>query len=189
MLKIMHYLGDEYYLAIIDWEIFEKAEQEGMRRAAALGRIKAPTEQEGILIPAMLRYRAVRLEQDEDKPKLRDAAYCRVSTDSEEQVTSYEAQIEHGEQIAEIECRLEELQHELLRLENDKKEYGGVADEIHKLREQCQDVLIQDAEMDGRWRKIEEMRGFLENRVNESLVYDESLFGSRWRKLRCMRID
>ena len=28
-------------------------------------------------------------------PKLRVAAYCRVSTDSEEQATSYEAQIEH----------------------------------------------------------------------------------------------
>ena len=31
----------------------------------------------------------------EEKPKLRVAAYCRVSTDSEEQATSYETQIEH----------------------------------------------------------------------------------------------
>ena len=31
----------------------------------------------------------------EGAPKLRVAAYCRVSTDSEEQETSYEAQIEH----------------------------------------------------------------------------------------------
>lgn len=31
----------------------------------------------------------------EDKPKLRVAAYCRVSTDSDEQATSYEAQVEH----------------------------------------------------------------------------------------------
>ncbi|MBB6698655.1 recombinase family protein [Clostridium algidicarnis] len=31
----------------------------------------------------------------DDKPKLRVAAYCRVSTDSDEQATSYEAQIEH----------------------------------------------------------------------------------------------
>lgn len=45
------------------------------------------------VIPA--RYHAVRQEKDEDKPKLRVAAYCRVSTDSEEQTTSYEAQIEH----------------------------------------------------------------------------------------------
>lgn len=31
----------------------------------------------------------------EEKPKLRVAAYCRVSTDSDEQVTSYEVQVEH----------------------------------------------------------------------------------------------
>lgn len=42
-----------------------------------------------------VRYCAARQEKDEDKPKLRVAAYCRVSTDSEEQATSYEAQIEH----------------------------------------------------------------------------------------------
>lgn len=30
-----------------------------------------------------------------EKPKLRVAAYCRVSTDSDEQATSYEAQVEH----------------------------------------------------------------------------------------------
>ena len=33
--------------------------------------------------------------RDQETPKLRVAAYCRVSTDSEEQATSYEAQIEH----------------------------------------------------------------------------------------------
>ncbi len=45
------------------------------------------------VIPA--RYRALGQKKDEDKPKLRVAAYCRVSTDSEEQATSYEARIEH----------------------------------------------------------------------------------------------
>lgn len=30
-----------------------------------------------------------------EKPKLRIAAYCRASTDSDEQATSYDAQIEH----------------------------------------------------------------------------------------------
>ncbi|MEN6470931.1 MAG: recombinase family protein [Clostridiaceae bacterium] len=33
--------------------------------------------------------------EDAEKPKLRVAAYCRVSTDSDEQASSYEAQIEH----------------------------------------------------------------------------------------------
>jgi site-specific DNA recombinase len=36
-----------------------------------------------------------RKSKGEEKPKLRVAAYCRVSTDSDEQATSYEAQIEH----------------------------------------------------------------------------------------------
>lgn len=36
-----------------------------------------------------------RKNKDEEKPKLHVAAYCRVSTDSDEQATSYEAQIEH----------------------------------------------------------------------------------------------
>lgn len=33
--------------------------------------------------------------KSEDKPKLKVAAYCRVSTDSDEQATSYETQVEH----------------------------------------------------------------------------------------------
>lgn len=36
-----------------------------------------------------------RTDENEEKPKLRVAAYCRVSTDSDEQATSYETQIEH----------------------------------------------------------------------------------------------
>ena len=44
------------------------------------------------LIPARKHTRKVK---GEEKPRLRVAAYCRVSTDSEEQATSYEAQIDH----------------------------------------------------------------------------------------------
>jgi len=35
----------------------------------------------------------------QEKPKLRVAAYCRVTTDSDEQATSYEAQVEHYTQF------------------------------------------------------------------------------------------
>ena len=45
------------------------------------------------VLPA--RKNATRQNMDEEKPKLRVAAYCRVSTDSDEQATSYETQIEH----------------------------------------------------------------------------------------------
>ena len=44
------------------------------------------------LLPAR---RHVGVQPCEEKPKLRVGAYCRVSTDSDEQATSYEAQIEH----------------------------------------------------------------------------------------------
>ena len=43
------------------------------------------------VIPARPR----RTREVSDKQKLRVAAYCRVSTDSDEQATSYEVQIEH----------------------------------------------------------------------------------------------
>ena len=45
------------------------------------------------LLPA--RKKSGLAKKDEEKPKLRVAAYCRVSTDSDEQATSYDAQIEH----------------------------------------------------------------------------------------------
>ncbi len=45
------------------------------------------------LLPA--RKKAGLAKSDEENPKLRVAAYCRVSTDSDEQETSYDAQISH----------------------------------------------------------------------------------------------
>ena len=45
------------------------------------------------VIPA--RKRVGNTVNKEVKPKLKVAAYCRVSTDSDEQATSYEAQMEH----------------------------------------------------------------------------------------------
>ena len=45
------------------------------------------------MIPA--RRRVGNTVKEEEQPKLRVAAYCRVFTDSDEQATSYEAQVEH----------------------------------------------------------------------------------------------
>lgn len=47
-----------------------------------------------MVIPAKRQIGNTGRKQDA-KPKLRGAAYCRVSTDSDEQATSYEAQVEH----------------------------------------------------------------------------------------------
>ena len=46
------------------------------------------------ILPPRLNRKAQEIKAEE-KAKLRVAAYCRVSTDSDEQATSYEAQIEH----------------------------------------------------------------------------------------------
>lgn len=40
MLRNTHYLGDEYYPAVIDRERFDKAEEIRMSRASSLGRVK-----------------------------------------------------------------------------------------------------------------------------------------------------
>ncbi len=40
MLRNTHYLGDDYYPAIIEKELFDKAEKMRISRAAALGRIR-----------------------------------------------------------------------------------------------------------------------------------------------------
>ena len=48
-----------------------------------------------MLIPARRQVGNNARKQEEKKTKFRVAAYCRVSTDSDEQATSYEAQVEH----------------------------------------------------------------------------------------------
>ena len=40
MLRNAHYLGDDYYPAIIDQELFDKAEEERQSRASQLGRVR-----------------------------------------------------------------------------------------------------------------------------------------------------
>lgn len=45
------------------------------------------------VIPA--RRKTSRRSGKKEQPKLKVAAYCRVSTETEEQETSYEAQVEH----------------------------------------------------------------------------------------------
>lgn len=40
MLRNTHYLGDDYYPAIIDQEMFDKAEEERQSRASQLGRVR-----------------------------------------------------------------------------------------------------------------------------------------------------
>jgi len=74
-----------------------------------------------------------------------------------------------------INAKLEELQKELLRLANSKKDYNGVADEIDRLRELKQKALTESAEREGLKKRIEEMREFLNSQTTDILEYDEQL--------------
>lgn len=74
-----------------------------------------------------------------------------------------------------INARLEELQKELLRLANSKKDYNSVADEIDRLRELKQKALTESAEREGLKKRIEEMREFFDNQTTEVSEYDEQL--------------
>ena len=78
-------------------------------------------------------------------------------------------------QLAEIDGRLKELQQELLKQANAKKDYTELADEIYALREQRQNVLAAEAEQDGRRQRMEEMKALLEEQADIPLEYDEQL--------------
>lgn len=74
-----------------------------------------------------------------------------------------------------IEAKLAELQKELLRLANGKKDYSDIAEEINRLREKKQDALAESAEREGLKKRIAEMREFLNSQATEVMEYDEQL--------------
>lgn len=74
-----------------------------------------------------------------------------------------------------IEAKLEELQKELLKRANSKKDYNGITEEIHRLRDLKQNALVASAEQEGMKKRIAEMREFLDSQPTEVLEYDEQL--------------
>ena len=80
ILRNQHYLGDEYYPALIDKDTFDKAEEGRMRRAASLGRIRDPKTPEAIPIP--LAFRSKPAEQEFEDP-FRQAEYAYSLIESE----------------------------------------------------------------------------------------------------------
>lgn len=51
MLKNTRYLGDDYYPAIIDPDTFVAVQEERIKRASALGRIREPKEAKVVIYP------------------------------------------------------------------------------------------------------------------------------------------
>lgn len=88
-----------------------------------------------------------------------------------------EAVIRQGNETSSegIDAKLEELQKELLKLANSKKDYNNIADEIYRLRELKQNALVENAEREGLKQRIQEMREFLDSQSTEIIGYDELL--------------
>ena len=85
------------------------------------------------------------------------------------------AVIKEGNDPAEIDRKMAELQKELLRLANTNADYSKVVDEIYHLRELKQDTLARSAEQQGTRQRIEEMANFLAGQADKLLEYDDRL--------------
>lgn len=81
LLRNRHYLGDEFYPAIIDQELFDIAEEERKKRAGDLGRVREYKYQESK--PVLHRYKSGAAEQLHDDP-FRQAAYAYSLIETEE---------------------------------------------------------------------------------------------------------
>lgn len=66
LLMTKHYLGDDFYPAIIDEETYQKAQEELINRAAALGRLNRTTKQKPIKTPTLFTIRDI--EKHFDNP-------------------------------------------------------------------------------------------------------------------------
>lgn len=77
--------------------------------------------------------------------------------------------------IESINAKLEELQKELLKRANAKKDYNDLADEIDRLRELKQDAMVENAVREGLKQRIAEMQQFLAEQMDEIEEYDKAL--------------
>ena len=74
-----------------------------------------------------------------------------------------------------IDKRLSELQAELLRLASSKADYEKVGDEIYRLREEKQMIMVDNVSRDGTKKRIADMSTFLREQPAAITEYDEQL--------------
>ncbi len=82
ILKNPHYLGDDYYPAIIEPDTFEAVQEERIRRASALGRIRELKEDKAAVYPTT--FRIIEGTQVYDNP-FEQAEYAYTLIESEVQ--------------------------------------------------------------------------------------------------------
>lgn len=79
------------------------------------------------------------------------------------------------EAVAAIDEKLVELQKELLKQANAKKDYEPLADEIDRLREEKQNLMVDDAEREGTRQRVQEMMEYLQEQPAKVTEYDEQM--------------
>lgn len=77
--------------------------------------------------------------------------------------------------IDEIESKLTDFQNELVRLANNKQKYETIVEEIYRLRELKEKILIGNAERQGKRQRIAEMAEFLDSQSGILLEFDDKL--------------
>lgn len=77
--------------------------------------------------------------------------------------------------VAEIDARLEALQKELLKKANAKQGFEELADEIDALREEKQDLLVEDANRAAMKQRLDELEAFLDAHQELVTDYDEGM--------------
>jgi site-specific DNA recombinase len=82
---------------------------------------------------------------------------------------------ESDKTMADIDKRLEELQTELLKLATSNADYEKVGDEIHRLRDQKQKLLLENANRDELKKRMADMSTFLKKQSTALTKYDEQL--------------
>lgn len=64
LLKTQHYIGDDFYPAIIDKTVFQNAQAELMKRAAALGRLNRTPKEKLLKAPTVFTIRDIKTRFD-----------------------------------------------------------------------------------------------------------------------------
>ena len=77
--------------------------------------------------------------------------------------------------LEEINKILTAKQRELVKLAHAKKDYNDLADEIDKIREKKQRILVAKAETEGYKKRIEELQDFINEGDTELSEYDEKI--------------
>lgn len=79
------------------------------------------------------------------------------------------------DKIAAIDSRLEILQKELVSRATAKQNYDDLTDELYRLREEKERILVAQAEDKGRQLKREELADFLKEQTTEVEEFDDAL--------------